>query len=323
VPPRSIRVCLLAIACGGLPDAAVAQGYPSRPIRLVVPFAPGGTNDIVGRLVGLRLAERWGQPVVIDNRAGASGVIGSDLVAKAQPDGYTLLTANVNFAVNPALFAKMPYDTVRDFAPVGLVAQSPSLLVTHPGAGIASVADLIAQARAKPRQVNYGTSGAGATGHLAMELFNLMAKVEMTAIHYKGGGPQLIDILSGRVPVGFTTILPSVPHVQGGRLRALAVSGPRRTGALPQVPTVAESGLPGYEFTGWWGLAAPAGTPAAIVARLNDALRALVADPDVRRALDRQGADAVGMSPAEFGTFIRTEATKWSKVAIAAGLKAE
>jgi tripartite-type tricarboxylate transporter receptor subunit TctC len=302
--------CAAALACA----PAAAQPYPSKPIRFIVPFAPGGTNDIVARLIGAKLAEAWGQPVVIDNRGGAGGVIGAELAAKSAPDGYTLLMANVNFATNPGLVKNLPYDTLKDFAAVSLLATSPSVLVAHPGFPAKSVKELIALAKAKPGQITYSTSGAGTTGHMAMELLNQMAGIQMTAVHYKGGGPALIDLLAGRVSPGFATILSAIPHLQAGRLHALAVSTPKRSAALPQVPTVAEAGLPGYEFTGWWGMVVPARTPAAVVARLNAEVARILAQPEVRERFTREGAEPAASSPAEFAAYMRAEVDKWTRV---------
>lgn len=293
---------------------AAAQAYPSKPIRFIVPFAPGGTNDIVARIVGAQLGESWGQPVVVDNRGGAGGVIGTDLGAKAPPDGYTLLMANVNFATNPVLVKKLPYDTLKDFQPVSLLATSPSVLVVHPAFPANSVKELIAVARSKPGQLNYSSSGAGTTGHIAMELFKQMAKVDMVPVHYKGGGPALIDLVAGRVSPGFATILSVVPHLKAGRLRALAVSTPKRSSALPDTPTVAEAGLPGYEFTGWWGMVVPANTPRQIVSKLNSALGMLLAQPEVRGNLVKQGADPEHTTPEQFSAFIKSEIAKLGKV---------
>lgn len=299
-----------------LPPAlcAAAQAYPSKPIRFIVPFAPGGTNDIVARIVGAQLGESWGQPVVVDNRGGAGGVIGTDLGAKAPPDGYTLLMANVNFATNPVLVKKLPYDTLKDFQPVSLLATSPSVLVVHPSFPANSVKELIAVARSKPGQLNYSSSGAGTTGHIAMELFKQMARVDMVPVHYKGGGPALIDLVAGRVSPGFATILSVIPHLKAGRLRALAVSTPKRSPALPDTPTVAEGGLAGYEFTGWWGMVVPANTPRQVVSKLNAGLGRLLTQPEVRGNLVKQGAEPEHTTPGQFSAFIKSEIAKLGKV---------
>ena len=306
---RALIACVLLAA-----GSAAAQNYPGRPIRFIVPFAPGGTNDIVARMVGVKLAEAWGQPVVIDNRGGAGGVIGADLAAKSVPDGYTLLMANVNFATNPGLVRNLPYDTVKDFAAVSLLATSPSVLVVHPSVPARSVKELIALAKAKPGQLNYSTSGAGTTGHMAMELLKQMTGIDMVAVHYKGGGPALIDLIAGRVSPGFATILSAAPHIEGGRLRALAVSTLKRSSALPDLPTVAEAGVPGYEFTGWWGLVVPARTPQPVIVKLNRELVKILSQPEVRERLVREGADPASTTPEAFAGYMRTEVAKWSKV---------
>ncbi len=315
---RALIIFFLLIA-----NSVTAQPYPSKSIRFIVPFAPGGTNDIVARMVGVKLTEAWGQPVVIDNRGGAGGVIGADLAAKSVPDGYTLLMANVNFATNPGLVRNLPYDTEKDFAAVSLLATSPSVLVVHPSIPVRSVKEMIAFAKAKPGQLSYSSSGAGTTGHMAMELLKQMAAIDMVAVHYKGGGPALIDLIAGRVSPGFATILSAAPHIEGGRLRALAVSTPKRSSALPDLPTVAEAGVPGYEFTGWWGVVVPARTPHAVISKLNGELVKILAQPDVRERLVREGADPASTTPEAFTAYMRSEVAKWSKVIKTANIKAE
>ena len=320
---RALPGCLLAAVCLFAASGVTAQTYPEKPIRFIVPFAPGGTNDIVARMVAVKLTEAWGQPVVLDNRGGAGGVIGADLAAKSVPDGYTLLMANVNFATNPGLVRNLPYNTDKDFAAVSLLATSPSVLVVHPSLNVRSVKELIALAKAKPGQLNYSTSGAGSTGHMAMELLKQMAAIDMVAVHYKGGGPALIDLIAGRVSPGFATILSAVPHIEGGRLRALAVSTPKRSAALPDLPTVAESGVPGYEFTGWWGVVVPARTPQPVITKLNAELVKILSQPDVRERLMREGADPASTTPQAFATYMRTEVAKWSKVIKDANIRVE
>ena len=298
---RALIICFLLIA-----NSVTAQPYPSKSVRFIVPFAPGGTNDIVARMVGVKLTEAWGQPVVIDNRG-----------------GYTLLMANVNFATNPGLVRNLPYDTEKDFAAVSLLATSPSVLVVHPSIPVRSVKEMIAFAKAKPGQLSYSSSGAGTTGHMAMELLKQMAAIDMVAVHYKGGGPALIDLIAGRVSPGFATILSAAPHIEGGRLRALAVSTPKRSSALPDLPTVAEAGVPGYEFTGWWGVVGPARTPHAVISKLNGELVKILAQPDVRERLVREGADPASTTPEAFTAYMRSEVAKWSKVIKTANIKAE
>lgn len=318
-PVSCIAYTLLVLFAG----AGDCQTYPSKPIRFIVPFAPGGTNDIVARMVGIKLTESWGQPVVIDNRGGAGGVIGADMAAKSVPDGYTLLMANVNFATNPGLVKNLPYDSVKDFAAVSLLATSPSVLVVHPSLPARSVKELIALAKARPGELNYSTSGAGSTGHMAMELLKQMTAIDMAPVHYKGGGPALIDLIAGRVSPGFATILSVAPHLEGGRLRALAVSTPKRSPALPDLPTVTEAGVPGYEFTGWWGVVVPALTPQPVIDKLNGELVRILAHPEVRQRLVREGAEPASTTPDAFAAYMRTEVAKWSKVIRDANIRVE
>lgn len=308
-------------AIGLLAGPAIAQHYPERAIRLIVPFAPGGANDIVARLAGSKLAERVAQPVVVDNRAGGNAVIGTELAAKALPDGYTLLIVNINFVINPAMMSKLPYDAARDFAPISLLATSPVVLASHPTFPVTSVKDLIAYAKANPGKLNYSTSSAGSTTHIPMELLASMAGISMVPIHYKGGGPAMIDLLSGRIPIGFTTILSVQQHLRSNRLRAIAVSSGNRSTALPNVPTVAESGLPGYDFSGWWGVVAPAKTPVAIVNRLSTEFAKIQHEPEMRDRLANEGAEPQTNTSDEFAKFLRTETIKWGKVANDTGLR--
>ena len=307
------RICAAAsvLAAGG----AAGQGYPDRPIRFIVPFAPGGTNDIVARLSGAKLAEKLNQSVVVDNRGGANAVIGTEIAARSPPDGYTLLMVNINFAINPAMMGKLPYDALRDFAPISLLATSPTVLVAHPALPVASVAELVTYVKGNPGKLNYSTSGSGSSTHIPMELLIAMTGMQMVPIHYKGGGPALIDLLSGRVPLGFTTILSVQQHLKSNRLRALAVSSASRSASLPNVPTVAESGVPGYEFVGWWGVVAPAGTPAAVINRLNAEFVKVQREPFMAEHLGQEGAEPRTATPVEFAAFLRAETAKWGKVA--------
>jgi tripartite-type tricarboxylate transporter receptor subunit TctC len=314
---RLLRAIPLALAgaallMGGL--SAHAQAWPSKPVRLVVSYPPGGTVDAVARIVAPKLSAKLGQPVVIDNRGGAGGAIGGDLVAKSSPDGYTVLLDASNHAQNPAL-RKMPFDTLRELAPVSLLVKVPNVLVVNPSAPMKNVADLIAQAKAKPGGINYASSGNGSAQHLAGELFASMAGVQMTHVAYKGGGPALTDVMSGHVPVFFASMASSLPFIQGGKLRALAVTGKAHAPALPQLPTVAQAGLPGYEVYEWNAVFVPAGTPAPVVERLSKELAATLKDPEVRGRLEALGAEVIGSSPAELDGFRRAEITKWTKLA--------
>lgn len=304
---------------------AVAQGYPSRPMRLIVPYPPGGPLDIMARAIGQKLTEAWSQPVVVDNRAGAGGNIGADLVAKSPADGYTLLMGAVaTHAINPSLYAKVPYDPVKDFAPVALVAQVPNILVVNPSVPARTVPELIELARARPGYLNFGSGSTGSTGHLAGELFNTMAGVKMVHIPYKGGAPAMADLLAGQVQLMFDNLANALPHVKAGKLRALAVTTLARSPAVPDLPTIAESGLPGFDLTTWFGIMVPAGTPPDIVTRLNtEIVRALNAK-DMRERLEKMGAEVpADNTPEHFAAFIRSEAAKYAKVVRQSGAKVE
>lgn len=309
--PRALAGAALLLA--GL-SSAYAQAWPSKPVRLVVSYPPGGTVDAVARIVAPKLSAKLGQPVVIDNRGGAGGAIGGDLVAKSAPDGYTVLLDASNHAQNPAL-RKMPFDTLRELAPVSLLVKVPNVLVVNPSAPIKSVADLIAQAKAKPGAINYASSGNGSAQHLAGELFASMAGVQMTHVAYKGGGPALTDVMSGHVPVFFASLASSMPFIKDGKLRPLAVTGKAHAPALPQLPTVAEAGLPGYEVYEWNAVFVPAGTPAPVAERLSKEFAAALKDPEVRIRLEALGAEVIGSSPAELDSFRRAEIAKWTRLA--------
>ena len=314
-------VAVLAAAGGAL---AQAPAYPSKPIRLVVPFPPGGATDILAREVAQKLTEAWGQSVVVDNRPGAGGNIGAELVARAAPDGYTLLMGTVGtHAINASLYAKLPYDHVKDFAPVILVAGVPNVLVVNPALPVNTVAELIAYAKANPGKLNFASSGNGTSIHLSGELFKVMAGVQMTHVPYKGSAPAVADLISGQVQLMFDNLPPSLPQIKAGKLRALAVTSATRAPALPDVPTIAEAGLPGFEASSWFGVLAPAGTPPAIVARLNAEIAKWLASPEAREKLSKQGANAAGGSPEDFAKHIAAETTKWAKVVKDSGAKVD
>jgi len=301
---------------------ASAQTYPAKPIRLVVPFPPGGATDILARDVAQKLTEAWGQQVIVDNRPGAGGNIGSELVAKSAPDGYTLEMGTVGtHAINASLYAKMPYDHVKDFAPVILVAGVPNVLVVNPAVPANSVAELIEYAKANPGKLNFASSGNGTSIHLSGELFKVMAGVQMTHVPYKGSAPALQDLLGGQVQLMFDNLPPSLPQIKAGKLRALAVTSVARAPALPDVPTMAEAGLPGYEASSWFGVLAPAGTPPAIVAKLNSEIAKWLATPEAKEKLSKQGANAAGGTPEDFAKHIAAETTKWAKVVKDSGAK--
>jgi len=303
----------VALASLAAPWSAAAADFPTRPLRMIVPYAPGGNADIMARLVGQRLAENLGQQVVIDNRAGASGIIGTELAVKAPPDGYTLLTVPITYAVTPSVFPKMPYDAEKDLAPVALVAAAPFILVVHPTLPVKTVKDLIALAKSRPGQINYASASAGGMPHLAGELFNIMAGVKLTHIPYKGAAPATIDLLAGQVSLMFNNMLSAMPHVKSGKLRAVAVTSAKRSSAVPELPTVAET-IPGFEASGWYGAFAPAATPREIIAKLNGEINRLMRQPDVAQRLAGDGVEAVTMTPAEFGTYLHSEIVKWGKV---------
>jgi len=305
---------LLAVA-----PAAGAQDWPTRPIRMVVPYPPGGPTDIVARVVGQKLSERLGQTVVVDNRPGAGGNIGADAVAKAAPDGYTMLVATTAHAINMTLFSKPGYNTRTDFAPVSMLTSGPLVLVTAPSTPAGSVAELVAMARANPGKVTFASSGNGQSTHLAAELFDSMAGVRMTHVPYKGSAPALTDVMAGQATVMFDTMLSAMPFVRDGKLRALAITGATRSPAAPDVPTMAQAGLPGDEATAWNALLVPAGTPAAVQSRLSEALKAVLNQDDVRARFASQGFAATWTSPADTGQFIAREIDKWGKVVKASG----
>jgi tripartite-type tricarboxylate transporter receptor subunit TctC len=316
----TIAAAVLFAAAGAVAYAQSAATYPSKPVRIVVPFAPQGPNDILARLIGQKLSELWKQQIIVDNRPGGGTVIGTELVARAPADGYTLLMVSTSTAVNATLKKSLPYDTLKDFSPVVRLAASPNVLVSHPALPAHSVAALLKLARAKPGEIAFASGGVGTATHLAGELLCVMGKVKMTHVPYKGAGPATIDLLSGQVQWMFGTILPTLPHIQSGRLRALAVSDTRRVAALPNVPTVAET-LPGFEATSWYGIFAPAGTPADVIAKLNAQIAKLLSSPEISDQLQRQGAQPVGDSPEAFAAQFKAEVTKWGRVVKIAGVE--
>ena len=297
--------------------------YPSRPVRLIIPFAPGGGADLTARLVGPRLNERLGQPVVYDNRPAAAGIIGAEIAAKSAPDGHTLLIATSSFAANPSIYKKLPYDILRDLTPITLAVSSPLVVIVHPSVPAKNMQDLIAYAKANPNKLNYGSSGAGGPPHIAGEMLKSMAKIEMAHVIYKGIAPVLTALLGNEVQVSFGNIFVSQPHVRAGRLRALAITSAQRSQAAPDWPTVGESGLPGYETTIWFGFMAPAGTPKPVVARLNGEIVRILRLPEVSQGIVAQGGDVVASTPDEFGKRLRADIEKLAGVIKAAGIKPE
>lgn len=316
---QAVAILLLAVCA----FSATAQNYPNRTIRLIVPFSPGGGTDFFARVVAGRLTHALGQQVVVDNRAGAGGIIGTDLVAKAAPDGYTLLMGHTGtLAINPALYAKVPYDPVRDFSPVSLVAISPLVLVTNPALPAITVKELVALAKRKPGQITYASGGSGTGTHLSAELFKMMAGVDLTHVPYKGTGIALTAGISGEVATLFSTLPPAIPHIKnGGRLRALAVTSSERSRVVPEIATMAESGLPGYESTLRYGVLLPAGAAEAIVTVLRQAVTRVIIQPDFIEALARDGAEPLAGTPEEFRAMMATEVKKWAAVVKASGLQ--
>jgi tripartite-type tricarboxylate transporter receptor subunit TctC len=301
-----------------------AQNYPSKPIRLIVPYAPGGGNDTLSRAIGQKLTQSLGQPLVVDNRAGSGGVIGADIVAKAAPDGYTLLMASSELAVSVSLIATLPYDPLRDFAPVARVGETSYLLVVHPSLSTKSVAELIALAKARPGQLNYASAGVGSPLHLAAELFKWMTGTNLVQVTYKGGAPAVTATLAGETQVVFGSVTTTLQLAKAGRVRALAVTSAKRSPLVPDLPTVAEAGVPGYELVNWYGVLAPARTPKVIVSRLASELAQIMALPDIReRALQNQGIEDVASTTEEFAAVLKNEVAKWRKLTKAIGIRAE
>ncbi len=323
---RATLLALLGLVLAPLvtPGVALAQAYPHRPIRLVVACPPGGATDVFARIVQGRFSEALGQNIVIDNRAGAGGMIGADLVAKAPPDGYTLLIGNIAaLAMNVGVYSKMPYDPVKDLAPVLRTVDVSYALVVHPSVPAKTVQEFIAYAKANPGKLSYGSAGSGSAPHLATELLKQRAGIDIVHVPYKGGGPMVTDLLGGQIQVGIGDQANLMPQVKAGKLRVLAVGSPRRSPNYPDVPTIAESGLPGFEAGAWQGLAAPAGTPPDVVKRLNETLVKVMQMPDVRERLLGAGLEPVGGSPEDFAQFIKSEIAKWSKVAKDVGARAD
>jgi len=301
---------------------AAAQQYPVRPIRMIIGFPPGGGTDIVGRIVGQRLSEVLGQQILPDNRGGASGQIAAELTAKAPPDGYTVMMAHIAaISILPSLYPKMPYDAARDFAPITLVAIGPNLLVVHPSVPVKNVKELVAFAKARPGQLHYASPGAGTVQHLAAELFKLQAKVDMLHVPYKGSGQSIVDLIAGHVHLNFDSVPPVLPHVRSGRLRALAVTSEKRFSILPDIPTVSEGGVPGFDLSTWWGLVAPAAVSKDIIARLQAETVKVLREPGVKEKIAFAGADTVGNTADQFGAFIRSETAKYARIVKDANIK--
>ncbi len=315
------RLCAAAVACA-LPALAAAQAWPSKPIRIIVPYSPGGTTDLVARLVGAKLQDRLGQPVVVDNKPGANGMIGTDLVAKAPPDGYTLAIASPGtHGANASLYRNISYDTLKDFTPVTQAVDAPFLFVVHPSLGVNSVKELIAAAKAKPGEISYASGGSGSSQHLAMELFKTMAKIEMTHVPYKGSAASYPDLLGGVVKAEIDVLPTSLPHVKSGKLKVLATGSAKRLALLPDVPTIAEAGVPGYESASWYGFVAPARLPKDVLDKLYAEIARALREPDVVEKLTTAGVFVVASRPEEFAAFIKGEVEKAARVVKAANIK--
>ena len=317
---RFTLAALLALAH----SVALAQGYPNKPVKIIVPFPPGGGTDIGTRIIAQKLSEAWGQSVVVENRGGAAGIVGTEAAAKSAPDGYTIMMGNIGtHAINISLYKKLPYDPVRDFAPISHVAGLPLFVLVHPSVKANSVKELIALARSQPGKLDYSSSGSGGSMHVAAELFKGMTGTHMVHIPYKGGGPAVADVLGGQVPVTFSTVLETLPHVKSGRLRALAVTSANRSLAWPSVPTVAESGVPGYESISWLGLFAPAGTPRDIINKISTEVVRILNLPDVKERLLAQGAEPIGSTPEQFAAALASDIAKYARVMKASGVQPE
>jgi tripartite-type tricarboxylate transporter receptor subunit TctC len=319
-----MKKCALVMSfalLGIVAECALAQPYPTRPIRLVVASSAGGASDILARMLGQKLAEELGQQVVIDNRGGASGVIGTDIVAKAMPDGYTLLIIQPSLTINPSMIRKLPYDAIRDFAPVSLVVDAAQIMTVNPSVPAKNVKDLIALAKSRPGQLMFGSPGVGTSPHLTAELFKVKTGVDMPQVPFKGSGPAFVSLISGEVSAAFSTVLSAMPHIKSGKIRALGVTTLKRVQVVPEVPTIAESGVPDFETSQWFGILAPAGTPRRIVDRLYQALLRGSTSPNVKDRLTAQAVEVVNKKPEEFASVIKRELVQWAQVIKAAGIR--
>ena len=318
---RLLPALLLGFTAAILTTDAAAQTWPTRPVRMIVPYPAGGGTDIIARTVAQKLGEKWGQQVVVDNRSGANGIIGTDLAAKSKPDGYTVVVVIATQAINPALYAKLPYNTEADFVPVTLLAQYPFILTTHPSVPAKTVQEFIALAKKRPSEMSYASSGNGSGPHLGFELFKSTAGINIVHVPYKGAGPANTELIGGQVQAFFNNILAAKPYIEANRLRVLAATSAKRSRAMPEVPTLAESGLPGFDVTGWYALLAPAGTPAAIISKIQADAAAGLQIPEVASRLSSEGAEPVGSTSAQLAKFLQSETQKWAKVVKMANIK--
>jgi len=318
-----MRVLLCAFFIAAFfPMTAAAQTYPSKPVRLIVPFPPGGSNDVVGRMIAAQLSTRLDKTVIVENQGGAGGLIGTEMAARSLPDGYTLLLVSVAYAFIPAIY-KLPYDPATAFAPVAILGAGPVVIAVTSKLPVNSVKELIALAKEKPGELNYATAGVGGFQHLASELFKLQAGVDIVHIPFKGGGPAMMDVIAGNTQIAIGSLVQMLPQIKAGKLKALGVGSAKRIAALPEVPTISEAGVPGYEVTNWWGIVVPAGTPRSIIDRLHKELTAVVSSTETKQRFETEGAEPLSMSPDEFGRFIATETVKWARVVKDAGIRAE
>jgi len=318
-----MRVVLCAFFIAALiPGTAPAQSYPSKPVRLIVPFPPGGSNDVVGRTIAAQLSMRLDKPVIVDNEGGAGGLIGAEMAARAQPDGYTLLLISVAFAFNPAIY-KLPYDPATAFTPVAMLGAGPVVIAVTSKLPVTSVKELIALAKEKPGELNYATAGIGSFQHLASELFKLQAGLDIVHIPFKGGGPAMMDVIAGNTQITIGSLIQMLPQIKAGKLKALGVGSANRIAALPDLPTISEAGVAGYEVTNWWGIVAPAGTPQPIIDRLHKDLTAIIASAETKKRFETEGSEPLPMSRDEAGRFIAAETVKWARVVKDAGIRAE
>ena len=321
MPMLLARLCAAALLLLAPAVAASADDYPAKPIRLIVPFPPGGSNDVVGRLIAKQLGDKLGQQVFVDNRGGAGSMIGTEALSKAAPDGYTLGIVSIAFAVNPALH-KLPYDPFKSFEPVSILATGPNVLVVNPTLPVNSIAELVALAKKEPGKLNYASAGIGSFQHLGGELFKLEAGVDIVHVPYKGGGPAMPDVIGGHIKIMFSSLIQTTPFIKSGQLRALGIGGSKRSPVFPDVPTIAEAGVPGYAANNWWGILAPAGTPKPIVEKLHQTVQVALQSPEMQQVFAREGAEGVRMSAAEFAVFIKAEIEKWRRVVKEAKIEA-
>jgi tripartite-type tricarboxylate transporter receptor subunit TctC len=317
------RIVDLVICLLFLSGAALAQGYPDKPVRLVVPWPPGGSVDIIGRLISVKLGQTLGQTIVIENRSGASSNIGMDTVAKSRPDGYTLVLNTIPIATNPSLFAQMPFDVSKDFAPIALIAKMPHLLIATQALPVANMRELLTLAKSQPGKLTYSSAGNGSTFHMAGELFKYLSNTVVVHVPYRGGGPALTDAVSGQVDISFPSFVAALPFVKAGKVKALAITSLSRSPLLPEVPTIAEAGLPGYEFTSWFMLLAPAGTPSDIVLKINQAVTETMKSPELAERFAKEGTEIVTGSPEQARTFLNRELTQWSRIIKERGITSE